>query len=346
LPTAARILFLADTHLGFDLPFHPRVEKARRGPDFFANFRRALQPALDGQADLVVHGGDLFFRSRIPPALVEMAMEPLVAVAERGVPVFLIPGNHERSRIPLHLWTLHPLLHIFDRPRTFALPLGAGGRFTMALAGFPAVGANVRDLFASRVEETGWRSVAADARLLCIHEVVEGAQVGDTNYTFRSGPQVIRGEDVPGDFGAILSGHIHRAQVLRHDLEGRPLATPVVYPGAIERTAFVERLEAKGYIQLAVDLDGPARGQISALKFVRLPTRPMVHLVLDADGLYAEGLHAHLQERLLGLEADAIVRLCLQGREAELARPTLTAARLRALAPPSMEVWLAPESTT
>ena len=198
------------------------MEKTRRGPDFFANFRRALQPALDGQADLVIHGGDLVFRSRIPPALVEMALEPLVAVAERGVPVFLVLGNHERSRIPLHLWTVHPLLHIFDRPRMFTLRLGDGDGPTLALSGFPAVGGNVRDLFTARLEETGWRHVAADARLLCMHEVVAGAQVGDTNYTFRSGPQVIRGEDVPGDFGAVLSDHIHRAQVLRRDLEGRP----------------------------------------------------------------------------------------------------------------------------
>jgi exonuclease SbcD len=346
LPTVARILFLADTHLGFDLPFHPRVEKTRRGPDFFANFQRALQPALDGQSDLVIHGGDLFYRSRVPPALVEMAMAPLVAVAERGVPVFLVPGNHERSRIPLHLWTLHPLLHIFDRPRTFTLRLGAGSHPTLALSGFPAIRGSTRDLFTARVEETGWRQETADARLLCIHEVVEGAQVGDTNYTFRSGPQVIRGEDVPDDFGAVLSGHIHRAQVLRRDLEGRPLAAPVVYPGAIERTAFAERLEAKGYVELEVGLDGPVRGQITSLKFVRLPTRPMIHLILDVDALDQEGLHAYLRERLAGLTANAIVRIRLRGQGAEAARLTLTAARLRALAPPTMEAWLAPESTT
>ncbi len=27
-----RILLLADTHLGFDLPFKPRVQRRRRGP--------------------------------------------------------------------------------------------------------------------------------------------------------------------------------------------------------------------------------------------------------------------------------------------------------------------------
>ena len=30
-----RVLLLADTHLGFDLPSKPRVERRRRGPDFF-----------------------------------------------------------------------------------------------------------------------------------------------------------------------------------------------------------------------------------------------------------------------------------------------------------------------
>lgn len=346
MSVVARILFLADTHLGLDLPFHPRVEKSRRGPDFFANFRRALQPALDGQADLVIHGGDLFFRSLIPPSLVEMALEPLVAVAERGVPVFLVPGNHERSRIPLHLWTLHPLLYIFDRPRTFALRMGHGDGPTLAISGFPTMRGSARDLFTARVEETGWRQVGAEARVLCMHEVVEGAQVGDTNYTFRSGPQVIRGEDIPGHFGAVLSGHIHRAQVLRRDLEGRPLAAPVVYPGAIERTAFVERLEAKGYIELGMNLDGPARGQVSALKFVRLPVRPMIPLTLNTSGLADDGLREHIRARLSELDARSVVRLDLQGAGAGSARALLTAARLRELAPADMEVTLTRDPAT
>ncbi len=40
-----RILFVSDTHLGFDLPRKPRVKRRRRGPDFFENFERALEPA-------------------------------------------------------------------------------------------------------------------------------------------------------------------------------------------------------------------------------------------------------------------------------------------------------------
>lgn len=40
-----RILFVSDTHLGFDLPRKPRIARRRRGPDFFDNFNRALEPA-------------------------------------------------------------------------------------------------------------------------------------------------------------------------------------------------------------------------------------------------------------------------------------------------------------
>jgi DNA repair exonuclease SbcCD nuclease subunit len=106
-----RVLLLADTHLGFDLPLRPRVKRRRRGPDFFANTRSALGPARLGEVDLVVHGGDLLFRSKVPPELVRMALEPLLEVADRGVPVVLVPGNHERSALPFPL--LAALSHLF-----------------------------------------------------------------------------------------------------------------------------------------------------------------------------------------------------------------------------------------
>ena len=47
----ARVLFLTDTHLGFDYPFRPRIQRRRRGLDFFANYEKALAPALDGKVD-------------------------------------------------------------------------------------------------------------------------------------------------------------------------------------------------------------------------------------------------------------------------------------------------------
>jgi exonuclease SbcD len=333
----ARVLFVADTHLGFDLPFHPRVERRRRGPDFFASFERTLQPALRGEVDVVVHGGDLLYRSRVPAALVDMALEPLARVADRGVPVYVVPGNHERSRIPPHLWTAHPSIHIFDEPRTYLLPLPLG---VLALSGFP-FHRQGRDRFQELMGQTGYNGVAADGHLLCIHQAVEGAEVGVHNYTFRHGPQVVRGRDIPEGFTAVLSGHIHRAQMLTHDLAGTPLAAPVIYPGSVDRTSFVEREEEKCYVRLTLSLPDEGGPAVAEVSFVPLPTRPMINLVLDDDQLRGESPTACLQRTLAALDENAVVRVQARGSRWTQVLQTMSAETLRELAPPSMNVTLA-----
>jgi exonuclease SbcD len=119
-----RILFLADTHLGFDMPFKPRIKRRRRGPDFFASFELALEPAFQKKVDCVIHGGDLLYRSKVPAGLVSLAFEPLIKVASSGIPVYIVPGNHERSHIPFRLFASHENIHIFDKPDTFLLKTG------------------------------------------------------------------------------------------------------------------------------------------------------------------------------------------------------------------------------
>jgi exonuclease SbcD len=251
-PSTIRILLLADTHLGL------------RGHS--APFERALEPAFRGEVDLVIHGGDVFYRSRVKPNLVLEAFAPLKRLADTGMPVVVVPGNHERSAIPYPIFAAHPGIHIFDRPRTFALTI-AGIR--LAIAGFPndrdAIAAHFNDL----MESTGWRSVPSDIRLLCMHQTVEGAKVGPIGFTFRRAPDVIPGPSIPAGFGAVLSGHIHRQQVLTSDLDGRPLAAPVFYPGSTERTSGAERYERKGFLtmQMAADSDG---GRVCGWKFHEL----------------------------------------------------------------------------
>lgn len=338
-----RVLLLADTHLGFDLPWKPRVERRRRGPDFFANYQRALAPALAGDVDLVVHGGDVLFRSKVPPRLVQMAFEPLMQVADAGVPVVVVPGNHERSAIPYPLLASHPAVHILHHPRTVRFE--ARG-LRVAVAGFPFERHDVRGRFKELVESTGWRrtpdagrasGATADVRLLCLHQTVAGARVGPVGYTFRRGEDVIRGRDVPAGFAAVLAGHIHRRQVLTVDLADRPLATPVLYPGSIERTSAAERDEPKGYMTLEV-APGDHGGRLESWTFHQLPARPMVDVDLDPTGLSQPQLTARLKRLLAGVDPDAVVRLRLAGVPEGEAGEALRAAAVRDLAPPTMTI--------
>lgn len=334
-----RLLFLADTHLGFDYPFRPRINRRRRGPDFFQNFRKALEPALKGEVDAVVHGGDLFFRSRVPARLVDMAFNPLKEVADRGIKVFLIPGNHERSRIPFGLLSLHKNIHIFSKPTTFFL--SKNGK-TLALSGWPYWRDNVRDTFPRLLEETGWNNAKQTcfANILCVHHLFEGTKVGPVNFTFRNGEDVIRTSDIPPDFLAVLAGHVHRYQVLRKGLSGLPLKTPILIPGSIERTSFAEKDETKGYMILEID---PLQSNIrpfSRWSFQTLPARPMVKVGVHVTGLSPQKLRNHLQRALGALDPNSIVKIEIQGYLDKGLLPVLRAAELRRICPKEMNADL------
>jgi len=330
-----RVLLFADTHLGFDLPLTPRIRRRRRGHDFLANYHRALAPALAGEVDLVVHGGDVFHRSRVHPTLAAQALEPLCRVAEAGVPVFVVPGNHERSRIPHPRFAAHPGVRIFDRPRSFRVD-AAGYR--VAVFGFPYERKDVRRRFPALVAATGWSPADADVSLLCVHHCFEGATVGPADYTFRGAADVIRCADIPAGVAAVLTGHVHRRQVLTSDLAGRPLAAPVLYPGSVERTAFAEMGEPKGYLLLDVEAGADARRTRTRWRFRELPARPMISLEVHGEGLGAAALTREIDAAVAGAPADAVLRIRVHGHVRADARPVLAAARLRAVAPPTMNV--------
>jgi DNA repair protein SbcD/Mre11 len=331
---AIRILFLADTHLGFDYAFRPRIKRRRRGPEFFANFERALQPALEGQVDGVVHGGDLLYRSKVPAGLVAMAFEPLKAVADRGIPIYMVPGNHERSTIPHGHLAEHPLIHIFYQPRSFVLRKSG---FTLALSGFPFVRRGIREGFKYILDQTEWRGVRAAAHMLCIHQSIDGATVGPAGYMFRYAPDVIDPADIPADIAAVLSGHIHRFQVLTQDLRGQALPAPVFYPGSIERTSFAEKNEKKGYLILQFESDG-SKGGLKKWEFVKLPVRPMIQLELNPSGKTGIEVASWIKTRIESLPADSIVKLKVFDEASPDAIKVLRAASLRALAPPTMNI--------
>jgi DNA repair protein SbcD/Mre11 len=327
-----RLLFLADTHLGYDTPLRPRVQRRRRGDDFTANYLQALQPALNREVDLVLHGGDMFFRSRVHPAIVQAAFEPLLRIADLGIPVLIVPGNHERSNIPRSLLETHPGIIIFDRPRT-PVVMVRGRR--LGFAGFPNLRNDPASFFRPQLEKTGWNDCEADLRLLCMHQVIEGAQVGIQNYTFRTGREVIRGRDIPHGFDAVLSGHIHRHQVLTKDPSGEKLPAPVFYPGSTERTSFAEKDEQKGYLILNLPVEGEERIHH---QFVPLPSRPMIDLPVSGLGLSPDLVKETLMRQIADLDENAIVRIRIQDGDVNALIRTMNDRWLRSVSPKTMNI--------
>ena len=318
-----RILVVSDTHVGFDSPARTRSGRRVRGPDFVAGLRLALAPALAGEVDVVVHAGDVFDVPDPPPAVAESAYALLRAAAD-VVPVFVVPGNHERGRLPCPLLAMHPRLHVFDRPRTFVARIGDT---TLALGGFPYAH-RIRTTFPTLVADSEVLRTEAAARLLVVHHCIEGAVVslpdGGT-HRFTTAEDVVAARDVPHGIAALLSGHIHRHQVLGG------LPCPVIYGGSVERTAFAEASETKGFYVLALE-PGYDGGRVAGLDFRPLPTRPMLRAAIDPRG----DIRRQIARVVATADPHAIVRLELPGAPEPM--PALGAQSLRTLVPATMNV--------
>ncbi len=320
-------VFLADTHLGFDYPIKPRTERRRRGDDFFNNFKAVLKYAVEEKADLLLHGGDFFFRSKIPGKVIALAYDILFDFAQNNIPVFIIPGNHEYSRLPESLLLHHPSIHIFDEPRVFNINIGG---WDASISGFPFVRESISKQFPSIIRNLESRESESSLKLLLMHQTVEGAKVA--GYTFRKGPDVISGEDLPEDYHAILSGHIHRKQVLNFK---RPAGNiQVIYPGSVERTAFAEKDEDKGFYRIDF-LNNGGTWEMAELKFIELPARPMVDITVESTD--AGSVEKELKEKFAKADPDSIVRL---NCPSSTVRDVITAAMIRRCAPSTMNIQL------
>lgn len=336
---AIRILFLSDTHLGFDYPFTPRVERRRRGPDFFEMYNKALEPAKKKEVDIVIHGGDIFFRSKIPPIFVQMAFDPLKDLADNGIPIFIVPGNHERSIIPYRLLASHKNIHIFSKPRSFFINING---IPITLSGFPYIRDNIRLNFQKVLKETGWYEKPPGPAFLCMHHIVEGAsvKVGDKFHVFRSNSDVIRTSDLPIDASAVLSGHIHRFQILSQDLYGKRIPTSVFYPGSTERTSFAEKDESKGYLILTIEQNDShlSNSKIDDWKFMTLPARPVIILDMFQENCNITEFHTWLNSNLRELPQNSIIKIRFPNGYSKEIEKTVTAAWIRAHTPISMNI--------
>jgi len=317
-----RILHLADSHIGAQWPERPRSGAPRRGDDFIASYRRALRIAATQNVDLVIHAGDVFDRPRPGQGAIAAAGQPLLELAAGGIPVVVLPGNHERSAIPESIWFCHPNLHVVREPVTLTFRL----RDTrVGVSAAPCVRRSSATLYPPAIEQTGWREAAADIRILALHQTLESATCGPGNFRFRSDENVVERGAIPAEFHYVAAGHVHRHQQLAHPAADGP---PLVYCGSPDRISFAEKDEPKGAVLVTFD-GGRARPE-----FVEHAVRPMVLLPIDVSGLDA----AQVAERTFAAVAEAPISAVVQVRlTGTLARGVLEQVRfsapLRALRP-------------
>jgi DNA repair exonuclease SbcCD nuclease subunit len=266
------------------------------------SYRRVLAHAAEGGVNLVIHAGDVFDMPNPSQRATFEAAQPLLELAAEGVPVLIVPGNHERSVIPASLLLAHPNIHIASAPGTWSFDI-KGVR--VCVAALPCLRRRSAERFPEALSATAWHRRWGDVNILAVHQTFESATCGPGDFRFRSGEDVIERDAIPDGFDYVAAGHVHRHQVLEAE---DPQGPPIVYAGSPDRISFAEKEEPKGCV--IVSLNGKAPEHT----FVEHPVRPMCAVPLDVTGLDHKQIVEESLARIEALPPEAVAALRLTGR--------------------------------
>ncbi len=277
--TIISFLHLGDTHYGVNFAKKPRDQLKKEYSNlFFTKSEEVIKKAIDDhKIDFIIHSGDFFNRSKPPPEVIDRAVKPFSETANKGIPIYLLPGNHERSKLPFGLLHYQDNINVFKIPRSFVFKKNA---VIIQLTGFPYIRHYARDKFTEVVKQASKHNfkIQPHFKILVTHQLIEGSRV--YNYVFRSGHNVIQSSDVPMGFSYIACGHVHRFQFLKQrkysssllstneyglikqncltrkwqlikngNQSSATMSDPIIaYPGSLERVSLAERFEQKGFI--------------------------------------------------------------------------------------------------
>jgi DNA repair protein SbcD/Mre11 len=328
-----KFIHTADTHLGFEVIRTAPADDAgrkRRAQSVFDNFMAVVQHALSVEAVLFIHSGDLFNKYYIPRDKLDELISPFDSLSKAGVPVVIIPGNHERSEFPFDLFHGMRGIHVLDRPKSLCLSLNG---YSVGIAGFPFIKENARRKFLSALDATEYAGLRSDFNILITHQAFDEALVGPVGFRFRAGrPDTVSRDTVPLDFEYIAAGHIHRYQILPHPHKPR---LGFVYPGSTQRMSFAELDEDKGFIE------GEVVDNHVETRFLPLPAWDMEIVEIEAAGRTSKEIEDTIRDRFRRFNQDLVIRFNLVGGSTAGDYPEINFHRLRVEMPGVLECQFA-----
>ena len=246
-----RLLAVADTHFGYETGKSSEARKYTY-ESMFKRFEEIIAIAKESKVTAILHGGDLFNRSQPRKKVISRAYELIEEIVLAGIDFHIIPGNHERAKLPDSLLSYHKNCHFYNK-------LSINEMDNYSVIGFPFIREQPQ-LVVNKIAKLSETITQKPIIVLC-HQLFEGATFGPHQFTFRRQHGAIDLNSDLNGISLIITGHVHRAQALA---DGK-----IVYPGSIERTSFVEYIEPKGY--LIIDIEK----QFLKTQFKQIETLPM-----------------------------------------------------------------------
>jgi len=359
-----KLLHTADIHLG-------AKTYGRRDPDTGLNtrlldvrqsFEALVQRALEEQIDAFLFCGDAYHTADPTPTQQQIFAECLQPLADAGIPLLLVIGNHDHPVTYGRASSLDIFeyvdgdVHCYRKPASSVQVVDTpSGPLQVIPLPWPIRSQIVtKEEYRSMtpeelrqfIEETYVNYVQRRADDVQNEAVVERADGTEHRLspdvpTVLAGHVTLQGAELAGSERTTLIASApkftvgqlavppidyvalgHIHRAQNRNPDGHP---PVVYAGSIERVTFTERNEKKGFY--LVDVDPAADPQHTEASFVETPARPFVALQVDARDAEAP------TERLLSAVesatiTDAIVRIRYHVEEEQI--PLVDQERLRA----------------
>lgn len=290
-----RIAHVADTHIGYR-----SGTISGRDEDFARSWTSACRAIVDSAPDLILHAGDVFHHPHPSWGAVSHFLDGASILREANVPIFMISGNHDSSRINMkhtifsllpgivpHITISHdsePVLHRIDDLQLEVILLSHRALIN------PLLQENLAAIM-DRLNFT-YRSV-----------LVSHGSVGDLDKSRELGSIVIPQEVFEFPWSYVALGHLHLSQP--HGANGW-------YSGSIERCGWSDYPASPAWTLTTLDPMGR----------LRHTQQPLPHLVmlqlpnLPCSGFTDHAIHEdiiRLIERSVIPEERMVVKILLTG---------------------------------
>ena len=335
-----KILHCADLHFGYET--HGRLDPATGLNTRLLDFRRSadfmVERAVTDDVDLFLFAGDAYRTPDPTPTQQRQLAEALRPLAEAGIPVAMVIGNHDHpvsfgkaSSVDI-FGVLGGQVDVFTQP-TFRAEGEPGGPVQtkagpLNLVALPwpirskilakeqyrgktphQVRETIEQFYVAFVARAVAEADPAVPLVVCAHLTVQGAELGGSERAslIAHEPQFTASQLAPVGVDYVALGHIHKYQDRNREAFERGDGPPVVYPSSIERISFKEHDADKGFVIVDIDPAGEP-GRRTTYEFVPTPARRFVPIAVDATEA-ADPTAAVLAEIARHDIGDAVVRV-------------------------------------
>ncbi|ASJ07400.1 metallophosphoesterase family protein [Thermococcus pacificus] len=231
---------IADVHLGreqFNQPF--------RYDDYLKAFRESIEKAVKADVDFILIAGDLFHVSRPSPRTIRDAVEVLELPRRKGIPVFAIEGNHDKTIRETSVFDLLEHLGLIHTVGLKREPRKGEFQESKKLSeNRYLVWGKVGDLEIHGLRHhTRWQLIRNDGAINVLKALFKGKKGilmlhQAIDYLAKDTPYQdafdLRLSELPDGFSYYALGHIHVRRIAEPSQTG--LSGPLAYPGSLERT--------------------------------------------------------------------------------------------------------------